>query len=273
MNELLNKKRKKITTLSLIITLLIIALTVTIICFTFDHILVMFFVAIILVMFLYLLASKFVMPKYAILKTNIIESCYKTKDDNLNISSIKPFNSELEVFFNKVLINYRDALNINILDNKYFLESISVKDATCKKKEINYTFKGYILKITSPLNFKNDILAIDENYHESKKFINSCNNHFISSNFKSNIVGNKKYYSNIKNKEDLQLLNKITKTINSFNVILYKDNTLMILIKEKNNEFNFNLTNQIDNETLSKCKDSYDNIFKMIFNLEEVYEK
>lgn len=273
MNEILNKKRKKITSLSLILTLLIIAITVVIICFTFDHILVMFVCAIILVYLLYLVGSKIVMPKYAILKSNIIEACYKFKNDNLNVKTIKSFNSDLEVFFKKPLINYIDPFEIIIANNQYFIECINVKDMASKKKDIKYTFKGYILKTNCSLPFVNDILAINENNHETNKFINCSKEHFVSSNFKSTLIGNKKYYCNTNNKEDLLLLNKISKTLNTFNVILYKDNTLMILFKENNNEFSFNLTNTIDNETLSKCKNCYDDLFKMIFNLEEVYGK
>lgn len=268
MLELLNKKRKNITLLSLILTLLIIVTSVIIISFTIDHIIIMFFVLFSLVVLLYLLSSKIIIPKYQTLRAEVVENIFKSKFNDIIVKKNNTFNPSLEIFFSKPLINYLDS-NILILNNiEYFVEFFNVVDKVNSKKNSNIVFKGYFVQFEYKLPFTKDILAIAAEHTDSKNFQKTIDNHFTGSTFKTQFTRNGKYFTNTSKKEDFDLLFKILKNLTDFHIFFYKDNKISILIKEKNNNFTFDLKNEIDNNTLQQCKECYENIIKLVSNME-----
>jgi len=268
MIEILNKKRKKITTLSLILTLLIIALSVVIISFTIDHIIIMFITAFIMVTLLYLLSSKIIMPKYQVLVSDIIEESFKSKFELIKVKPNKIFNTDLEIFFPKQSIVFVDSFLIENNNNELFIEHFKISE---KKKETDnkFDFKGVILKANINVKFTKELLAISCEYTDSKTFQKTADEHFVGGKFKSQntIIG--KYYTNATKKEDLDIITKICKSISSFHIILYKNNCLYLLFKEQNNSFSFNLKEKIDINVIENCKESYNNIQKVMLDLED----
>ena len=62
----------------------------------------------------------------------------------------------------------------------------------------------------------------------------------------------------LENKNDLYVIANIFEKIENFHLLIYKNNNLYILVKEKNNPFEFNLQNEITLDTIEMSKKCYD---------------
>ena len=68
----------------------------------------------------------------------------------------------------------------------------------------------------------------------------------------------------IDTKDDLRKIGLLFNNIDNFNMILYKNNVLSIMIKQKEQPFEFNLQNEIDLNTIDLAKKCYLDVDKII---------
>ena len=92
----LNKKREKICKKSQILTFIIVAITVICVALTVKHFLFGLLGGFLLIISLYYLSKKYVIPEYNKVKAEIINSTFK---NNTTTTYIESFKSPLDIFF------------------------------------------------------------------------------------------------------------------------------------------------------------------------------
>lgn len=263
-NEL-NIKRKKATKLSLIITIIIILLTVLIVSFSYKHFLFAIFGGLFLIISLYILSKFLIIPKYDLIKADLISFSLKT-NKNIKCQRIKSFVSPINAFFDLSNMSYVNPYSFNKYNLTYDVEDFVITKKR-KKNVVNKEFQGKIIKIQINNYFSKEVLAIMDNNQDTKHFVNIANEHFKNATLSSRMTPNGKYLTNTNNKDDLRKIGLLFSNIDGFNMILYKNNVLSIMIKQKEQPFEFNLQNEIDLNTIELAKKCYLDVDKIISNM------
>lgn len=260
-----NKKRKKATRLSLIVILIVILLAAISTLLSKIHFLFTILSILLLVTLLYLFSKFLIIPKYDEIKCDIIK--YSIKNSNyVNCKRIKSSVTVFNIFFN---VNDLSYINPFRFYNDKF--SLDVEDFVITKKRkknvVNKEFQGKIIKIQINNYFSKEVLAIMDNNQDTKHFVNIANEHFKNATLSSRMTPNGKYLTNTNNKDDLRKIGLLFSNIDGFNMILYKNNVLSIMIKQKEQPFEFNLQNEIDLNTIELAKKCYLDVDKIISNM------
>lgn len=255
----LNKKREKICKKSQILTFIIVAITVICVALTVKHFLFGLLGGFLLIISLYYLSKKYVIPEYNKVKSEIINSTFK---NNTTTTYIESFKSPLDIFFDIINMSYTNPLNINYNNLNFKVEDFLITEGN--KKGAKVLFKGKILELEIENLFTKDVLALPSFFHEFKNFEETVYDHFKNAEFNLNYTFKGKYLTNTKEKEDLLKIATIFNEIENFHIILYKNNKLSIMIKERENPFECELQKEITNKTIDTAKRSYKEIKKII---------
>lgn len=259
MLEELNKKREKICKKSQILTFVIVAITVLCVALTIKHFLFGLLGGFLLVISLYYLSKKYVIPEYNKVKAEIINSSLK---ENTVTTYIESFKTPLDIFFDIINMSYTNPLKINYRDLNFNVEDFLITEGN--KKGAKVLFRGKIIEIEIKDLFTKDVLALPSFFHEFKNFEDKVYDHFKNAEFSLNYTFKGKYLSNTKEKEDLNKIATIFSEIENFHIILYKNNKLSIMIKERENPFECELQKEITNKTIDNAKRSYKEVKKII---------
>lgn len=268
MLEKLNRKRKNACLLSLIITIIIIILVIIVVGFSYKNFLFAVLGAFLLIIGLYFLSKLIVIPKYNKVKEEIINYSIKIKDCDVATNYSKSFSTPISVYFDLSKMSYTNPIKFKINNIETQVEDFIIKDKINSKKE-QIIFKGKILQINNIDLFSKDTLAFPSSFHETKEFELKTREHFKNAILKSVTTYNGKYITNNENKNDLYVIANIFEKIDNFHLLIYKNNNLYILVKEKNNPFEFNLQNEITLDTIEMSKKCYKQFNDIINALKE----
>lgn len=260
MNEELNKKREKICKKSQIMTFIIVAIAVLCVALTIKHFLFGLLGGFILIISLYYLSKKYVIPEYNKIKAEIIN--HTLKIENSKTTYIESFKNPLDIFFEIINMSYTNPIQIESNDLKFKVEDFVITDD--KKKGAKVTFKGKIIEIEKENLFTKDVLAVPSFFHEFKNYEEKVYDHFRNAEFNLNYTFKGKYLTNTKEKEDLNKIAALFNEIENFHILLYKNNKLSIMIKEKEQPFECELQKEITNKTIDNAKKSYQETRKIL---------
>lgn len=262
MIEKLNKQRKKATSLSLVVILIVVLLAIVSALLSKIHFLFTLFGILLLIICLYLFSKYIIIPKYDDIKGQMIVNSLKL-NKNLRCLRIKSFVSPINILFDVVDMSYTNPFRF-IKDNI----NLDVEDFVITKKERKKvavrSFHGKIMQVNLTNYFSKDILAILDNNQDTKIFMTKANEHFKNAKLVSQMTPNGKYLTNTTNKDDLRKIGLLFDNIEMFNILLYKNNILTLMIKQKEEPFEFNLQNEIDFNTLDKAKKCYCDVDKIL---------
>lgn len=257
-----NKKRKKATTLSLIVIIIVIALAFLSALLSKIHFLFTILCISLLMILLYFFSKLLIIPKYDAIKSEIIQHSLKNSS-YVKCKRIKSYVSVFNLFFTFSNLSYINPFRF--YNNKF---NIDVEDFVITKKErkkvATRQYHGKIIRIEINNYFSKDILAIMDNNQDTKHFVNIAKEHLSNATLSSYMTPNGKYITNTNNKDDLRKIGLLFNNIDNFNMILYKNNVLSIMIKQKEQPFEFNLQNEIDLNTIDLAKKCYLDVDKII---------
>ena len=256
----LNNKREKICKKSQTMTFIIVAITVICVALTIKHFLFGLLGGFILIISLYYLSKKYVIPEYNKIKAEIIN--HTLKIENTKIDYDESFKSPLDIFFDIVNMSYTNPLLIESNDLKFKVEDFVITEGN--KKGAKPIFKGKIIETEISNLFTKDVLAVPSFFHEYRTFESSVYEHFKNAEFNLNYTYKGKYLTNTKEKENLTKIATIFNEIENFHLLLYKNNKLSIMIKEKEVAFECQLQEEITNKTLDNARRSYSEVKKIL---------
>lgn len=259
LNEL-NNKREKICKKSQTMTFIIVAITVLCVALTIKHFLFGLLGGFILVISLYYLSKKYVIPEYNKIKAEIINHTLKINDTTTTYN--ESFKSPLDIFFDIINMSYSNSVLITLNDLNFKVQDFVITEGN--KKGAKTTFKGKIIEVEIDDLFTKDVLAIPSFFHEYRSFESSAYEHFKNAEFNLNYTFKGKYLTNTKEKDDLTKIASIFNEIENFHLLLYKNNKLSIMIKEKEAAFECQLQEEITNKTLDNARRSYSEVKKIL---------
>lgn len=266
--ESLNKKRKLIVTLSIIITIILLII------FIFGELLfinystgifkisMMGFLIILFLAALYLFSKFVIMPMHNKLKLIIIEKIFNDKFSPCSLKLCKP-NKEIEYLYNKNNLTISNSITL-----EYKGESICFYDFkyTTKSglKKANDIFKGKYISIPiKPLKMPCSVFIM-----QGKKKSEDFNVFFEKkySNVNKELSVGKKYlrYNTYYNEKVDYKIVQILDEIKDFACLIIDDNNLKIYFHENVNEFDFRLKDKLTNNIYFYCKDSYVTLLNLL---------
>lgn len=269
MLEEINKKREKICRLSQILTFSLVLVAVLLILFTSEMFLLSILGCLVLVTLLYFISKKVIIPKYNIVKAELIDLAIKKDRENISSEFINSFKSQLDVFFDVVNMSYTNPIRIKYKGLNIDVEDFIVTDS--KVRKANIIFKGKIIQFEVNDFFSKEILAIPDFLNDSKTFQKKANHHFKNVELKPSLTYKGKYVTNTDHKDDLNKIAILFDKVDNFHLIMYKNNKVSILIKEKIEPFEWPLQKEIDSKTLENCKKAYSEVNKILYFLENNY--
>ena len=262
MLEELNKKREKICKISQTLTFIIVAITILLVALSSKHFLFGIFGGLILVICLYLLSKLIVMPKYNLIKAELIQNVITKERENIKCSFIESFKNPLDIFFDIINMSYTNPIRIEYKDLNIDVQDFVITENKARKAKILY--KGKIIQFEIENFFTKEVLAIPDFLSDSKTFENKAKEHFQNANLELSLTSKGKYLSNTNDKNDLNKIATIFDKVDNFHLILYKNKKVSIMIKEKIEPFECSLQNEIDTKTVENCKKSYAEINKIL---------
>lgn len=266
MNELeFNKKRKKICTISIIFTILIVLCYVLEVIFLASK---FFFIsiigAIVMLFLLYCLSHFYVYKEYLKLKANFIIYATNNKIKTKSITTINSKNEYLYHFFDKSKLNIKNAYSFNY-DNKciQYYEFENLEKRFVKSNIV--TLSGRLILIDYKAN--NDFALVRNFDSLSDRFKD-----FFSFYFKSNddsFLIKKKKYTLFYNDKNINVKFDFLSDLYGFNSIYVKDNKLYLLFLTNTEIFDFKLQKEMDYKLKNKCIECFDEVFRIINKLNE----
>lgn len=266
--ETLNKKRKLIVTLSIVVTIILLVI------FIFGELLFINYstgifkismMGLLIILFLaalYFFSKLIIMPMHNKLKLKIVEKTFNDKLSSCSLKLCKP-DKKIEYLYNK---NNLTISNSMVLDYKE--ESIYFYDFkyTTKSgfKKANEVFKGKYISI--PINTLEMPCSVF--IMQGKKKSEDFNAFFEKkfSNVNKEVTVGRKYlrYNSYYNEKVNYKIVQILDEIKEFACLIVKDNTLKIYFHENVNEFDFKLKDKLNNNIYFDCKESYMTLFNLI---------
>ena len=261
----INKQRKNIVILSVILTILSLAISVAVIVYGFLNNVILASTSgfVLIVVLLYVVAKFIIIPKYNNLKIEIFRSFF----NNYQINNDKYKFKELDNYFNK---NKTKVSNTYKIDN----ENISFTFATYEegeKKALKGTYllnAGYVCKIKMNKSLPNQCF-IGLNSKQTEKFIR-----FYSDTFKNrndNITTSKKFKPFVclyDGSYNLKLIDCF-EHIDGFNFINIKEDEILFISSGKRIEYDFKLQDKLSNNDLVNYKNQYKQVIRMFDKINE----
>ena len=267
--DTINLKRKYITRLSVIISTIIIALGAVSLVLGMYFTLFYILTAIILIGGLYCLSKFLIMPKYEALKIDILNNIVLSNYKNIKVkSSTEKFNY-LNNFYDKDKTKKTSKYDFIIDENIYHTATfeLMVKSGL---KYVNSNEMGRIIKFENKFKNVENCAFISLNHKESEKYVTFLKDEFTNRN--DNVTSLRKYKPYValyNNKIQIEILD-IIEEINSFNCIIIKQDYIYIIDNEKNIPFEFKLQDELTNNKLIDCRNSINNLVKVLTKIEKV---
>lgn len=266
--ETINKLRKKITRLSVVISTLIIV--VSAFCLILGMYSMLFYIAtpIILIGGLFCLSKFVIMPKYEKLKIDIINNLIIPKNENIKVESSKDKFRYLDNYYDRDKTKKTSKYDFIIDDSIYHTATFELM----VKNGLKYVFSnecGRIIKIKNNFEIFEECAFISLNNKETDKFVT-----FLKDNYKnrndnvSSLKKYKRYTALYNNKIQLELL-EIIEEINAFNCIIIDKDYIYIIDNEKNVPFEFKLQNELTANLLIDYKKNFNGLVKIINKIEK----
>ena len=262
MLEEINKKREKICRISQIFTFILVIVAIVLVLLTAEVFLLGLLGGLLLVVLLYVVSKKIIIPRYNIVKGELINLAIKKDREDITTEYIDSFKSQLDVFFDVVNMSYTNAIRIKYKGLDIDVEDFVVTERKVRKASV--TYKGKIIQFSQENFFSKEILAIPDFLNDSKEFQNTAKEHFKNANLVLSLTGKGKYLTNTSIKEDLYKISSLFDKVDNFHLILYKNNKVSIMIKEKVEPFECPLQKEIDVHTLENCKKAYAEVNKIL---------
>ena len=266
MLEEINKKREKICRVSQIFTFILVIVAVVLVLYTAEVFLLGLLGGLLLVVLLYIVSKKIIIPKYNIVKAELINLAIKKDRENITCEFIDSFKSPLDVFFDVVNMSYTNPIRINYKDYKIEVEDFVISERKARRASV--TYKGKIIQFEANNLFTKELLAIPDFSNDSKTFQKEAIEHFKNAELKPMLTSKGKYLTNTTDRNDLNNIAVLFDKVDNFHLILYKNNKVSIMIKEKIEPFECPLQKEIDNKTLENCKKAYSEVNKILCFIE-----
>lgn len=267
MLEEINKKREKICRISQILTFILVIIAIVLVLLTAEVFLLGLAGGLFLVFLLYIVSKKIIIPKYNIVKAELISLAIKKDRENITCEFIESFKNPLDVFFDTINMSYTNPIRINYKDIKLEVEDFVVTEKKTRRASIVY--KGKIIQFEVDNFFSKEVLAIPDFSGDFKEFQKKAKEHFRNASFELMLTSKGKYFTNTKDKNDLYKISILFDKIDNFHFILYKNNKVSIMIKEKIAPFECPLQKEIDNKTLEDAKKAYSEVNKILNFIEK----
>ncbi len=265
--EKINSKRRKITILSVTLTILIVALYAFLIVFYNGFVWLIILGLFAVLALLYCLSKFLVYKTYLKLKVDVIELALKKKFKAEKITINNSKNDFIEHFYAKSLVNIKSSYDINYHTN----EKIRIIEFEVTQKR-NFKSNKVILagKILDTNIDSNDDCVMILNYHsETNKFLQYYGDSYQNKKDYSLKNSNNQYvclYNDNLNTNYLQIFERY----NNFNMMALKDGKLSVLFIDKMQIFDFKLQKNIDNNIIKLCEACNENTIKIVNELRKV---
>ena len=265
--DIINKKRRNITRLSVLMSTLVIVISA--VCLILGMYITIFYILapVVLILGLFCTSKFVIMPKYEKLKIDIINGIILTNNNVLVKSSNDKF---------KYLDNYYDSDKTKKSSKyTYLIDDIKYETATFELmvksglKYVNSNEMGRIIKFENKFKNVENCAFISLNHKETEKYVTFLKDNYKQSNDK--VTSNKKYKPYVclfNEKINLDIL-EIIEEISSFNCIIIDSDYVYIIDNEKHNPFEFKLQNELTNNMLIDCRNSINNLLKVINKIEK----
>ena len=143
MLEEINKKREKICRISQIFTFILVIVAIVLVLLTAEVFLLGLLGGLLLVVLLYTVSKKIIIPKYNIVKGELINLAIKKDRENITTEYIESFKSQLDVFFDVVNMSYTNAIRIKYKGLDIDVEDFVVTERKVRKASVTYKGKTY----------------------------------------------------------------------------------------------------------------------------------